>query len=115
MDLRRVTIPSKISEQTHFKGLKAMYEGKSASTKYIVMHSVIDKYIHIRIHRVDDEPICNWMDIQDIKNQLIGYRKAAIQVFPESDDMINKGNTYHIWAWDGIETPNLKELYDYSK
>lgn len=92
-----------------------MYEGIIGKTKYIVFYSIIQKYTHIRVIRNDNKPICNWMDMQEIKDLLIGKNKIAIQVFPRSQDMINNGNTYHLWHWRDMDVPNLNELYDYGE
>lgn len=81
----------------------------------MVFYSIIQQYIHIRIIREDSKPVCNYMDMQAIKDLLIGANKVGIQVFPRQKDFINYGNTYHLWAWDDMNMPNLKELYDYSE
>ena len=113
MILIKTRIPAEVMEYPQCKGLKRSYKGVSDGTRYLVFYSEIDKYIHIRIIREDQEPISNYMDMQDIKNLLIGSDKIAIQVFPRKEDMINYGNTYHLWSWDDMEAPNLKELYNY--
>ena len=114
MSLIKIPISAETRAQSHLKGLKMMYSGIVGKTKYIVLYSDIDKYIHIRIHRKDNRAICNYMDMQEIKDLLIGKNKVAVQVFPKSSDMVNNGNTYHLFSWKDIEAPNLKDLYTYA-
>lgn len=102
-------------KESRFAGLKRMYRYSSLGTDYTITYSEIDKYIHIRIHRDDSGTVFHWMDIQEIKNQLLGENKIAIQVYPRSDQLVNNGNTCHIWSWDDMEVPNLKELYNYAE
>jgi len=68
---------------------------------------------HLRIRRTDDQPIHNWMDIQEIKNDIFGKEVVAIEIYPADSHFNNGSNTYHIWTWDGIEVPDLMELYEY--
>jgi len=115
MSLVKVKIPPKTKAQPHFKGLNTVYEGIVGKTKYMVLCSKIENYIHIRVHRDDDKPICDFMDMQEIKDLVIGKDKVAIQVFPKTKDMIDNGNTYHLWHWPDMNVPNLNELYDYGE
>lgn len=115
MSLIKSKIPQEIKDEPRFKGLKTMYEGTVGKTKYVVFYSIIETYIHLRIIRNDSKPICNWMDMQEIKDLLIGKNKTAVQVFPKARDMVNNGNTYHLWVWADMDVPNLKDLYDYSQ
>ena len=114
MNLKRIRIPKHITEKPYLKDVKRVFAGTIEGTPYHVLYSETGKYIHIRVIRDDDKPICNYWHLQLIKNCLIGPNKTAIQVFPKAENMIDRGNTYHIWAWDGMKVPNLKELYDYS-
>jgi hypothetical protein len=83
------------------------------TTIYEILYDEPKGFKHLRISRVDGEPIRSWKDIQEIKNDLLGEDVVAIEVFPKQCDFVNGSNTYHIWTWDGIEVPNLEELYTY--
>lgn len=47
------------------------------------------------------------------KNQFLGEEAEAIQVYPKVSNYIDNSNTYHLFSWEGMEVPNLKELYSY--
>ena len=55
------------------------------------------------------------MDLQEIKNDLLGEDVMAVEVFPKKDDLCNESNTCHLWTWKGIELPNLIDIEGYSK
>jgi len=114
MSFKKIAIPKELKANTLFRGLQKMYEGKIDKTDYLCFYSKIGILIHVRIHRKDSKPICNWIHLQEIKDLLIGSNKIAIQVFPKSSDLINNGNTYHLFSYPGLEAPNLTELYDYA-
>lgn len=115
MSLEKIRIPNSIKTLSHFRGLLKMFKGKIGKNEYTILYSEIDGYIHIRVHRKDKRPICEFMDMQEIKNLLLGEDKVAIQVFPKEKDFVDKGNTYHLFSWEGIEVPNLKKLYKYEE
>lgn len=87
----------------------------SKTPKYIVYMSRPGKFTHMRVKRWDKQPVHNYMDLQEIKNTLMGKNATAIEVYPPDDDFVNGSNTYHLWSWQGMEVPNLPELYEYLK
>ena len=93
--------------------LETVYEAWEVNKKYRVLVAKTSKYLHLRIKRLDNQPICEYKIFQDIKNVFIGEEVEAIQVFPKVSNHIDNTNTYHLFSWEGIETPNLKELYKY--
>ena len=111
MKYKKIGLPN-IKTHPHLKDVIKSY---NVDEVYIVYYSKIDKYIHLRIRRIDDKPVINYMDIQQIKDDLLGKNVEAIQVFPKRNDFIDNSNTYHIWTWKGIKIPNLKKLYEYKK
>lgn len=80
---------------------------------YMVLKSDLDKCTHIRIRRLDKQPIHNWEHIQKIKNHILGEETIAIEVYPKQSQLINGSNTYHLFTWSGIAVPDLKSLYTY--
>ena len=105
-------IPSGLRSLAHFKGLKKLFTGSIGGNRYTVLYSEIGRYKHIRVNSGEDK-IADWTDLQKIKDWLLGPNKIAIQVFPKARDLVDNGNTYHIFSWEGIEAPNLNELYEY--
>ena len=95
--------------------LSTVVDGAIVDDLYRVLVAKTGKYTHIRIRRLDDLPITSFSDMQEIKNHVIGPERLAIQVFPRVSDYINNTNTYHLFSWDGMVVPNLKEMYEYTK
>lgn len=55
----------------------------------------MDKYM---IRRNDSEPIKDWHEIQDVKNDVIGSDVEAYQVFPKSYDLVDVANMYWLFV-----------------
>jgi hypothetical protein len=55
--------------------------------------------IHLSIMRIDKEPIHDWWDLQDIKNQLVGDEHDAIEVYPAESKIVDMANQYHLWVF----------------
>ena len=92
--------------------LKTVDRGYIVDDKYRVLIAQTEQYTHIRIRRLDDEPISSFSDFQAIKNQFLG--EEAVQVFPKVSNYVDNSNTYHLFSWAGMEVPNLKKLYEYA-
>lgn len=74
----------------------------------------VEKYKHLKIHRIDDQPIHNLLHFQEIKNALLGENVVAVEIYPKAADFKDGSHTYHLWTWDGIEVPNLALMPKYS-
>jgi len=81
---------------------------------YEVLVDYPDKYTHLRIYRVDGRPIHNYMDLFNIKNDILGREIEAIEIYPKLSNFKDGSNTYHIWAWKELQIPNLLDLYTYN-
>lgn len=57
-----------------------------------------DKLVHISIKRIDKQPIHDWRDLQDIKNQLLGKECEAIELYPAESRKVDTANQYHLWG-----------------
>jgi hypothetical protein len=61
---------------------------------------------HLWIRRHDGEPCRSWADLQRIKNELVGEKYLAIEVFPPVDELIDRANMFHLWVMPlGFELP----------
>lgn len=87
---------------------------KDTSNTYECIVCRVDKYTHLKIHRIDDRPVHNYLDFQKIKNGLLGEEVVAVEVYPKQSDFKDGSHTYHIWTWEGIQTPNLAAMPKYS-
>lgn len=64
----------------------------------------------VLIRANDHKPIKNhWREIQNIKNEIFGKEKIAIEYYPPESDLVDMANIYWIWIFpDGVlPTPIL--------
>lgn len=52
---------------------------------------------HMAIRNTDNTDI-PWATKQRIKNELVGRRRTAIEVFPNEDRLIDAAGMYHLWV-----------------
>lgn len=53
--------------------------------------------MHAAIRNVSETDI-PWRDMQRIKDELFGEERAAVEVFPPSDELVDEANMYHLWV-----------------
>ena len=109
MKYERLNVDINENTHPHLKGVKKAWQ----TDEYVISLDEPKGFKHLRIRRIDDKPVHNWMDLQEIKNDLFGEDAIAIEIYPKKSDFKNGSNTYHIWTWEGITVPNLAELYEY--
>lgn len=54
--------------------------------------------IHISIKTIRKEPVHDWRDLQQIKNDLLGPEHEAVELYPAESRLIDTANQYHLWA-----------------
>jgi len=54
--------------------------------------------VHLAIRRLDDEPVQDEDDFQEIKVQLIGKENERAELHPEKSRRIDSNNQYHLWV-----------------
>lgn len=81
--------------------------------KYFIFLDYPKQYTHLRIYRHDKKPIHNFMDLQQIKSDILGKNTIAIEIYPKESDFCNGSNTYHLWTWKEIKVLNLTKFYKY--
>ncbi len=57
-----------------------------------------DNLVHLSIRRLDRQPIHDWRDIQEIKNQLLGPECEAVELYPAESRRVDAANQFHIWG-----------------
>lgn len=67
--------------------------------------------VHLSIKRRDKQPIHDWRDLQEIKNQLLGEECEAVELYPAQSRLVDTANQYHLW---GIADPNYRFPVGYS-
>jgi hypothetical protein len=55
-------------------------------------------WAHLSIKRIDKEPVHDWRDLQEIKNQLVGAECEGLELYPAQSRVVDTSNQYHIWA-----------------
>ena len=61
--------------------------------------------IYLSIKRNDKEPIHDWRDMQEIKNQLVGPEHWGYEIFPPEEFLMDTANQYHMWVVKNCGTP----------
>ncbi len=62
-----------------------------------VEHAAIQKIGNMTADGERDIP---WKIKQEIKNELFGEKRMAIEVFPSSDRLVDVADIYHLWIFD---------------
>lgn len=57
-----------------------------------ILYEKTEEYEHLLIQRIDNQPIHNYMDLQEIKNNLLGEDVVAVEIYPKKDDLMNGAN-----------------------
>ncbi len=65
------------------------------------------RMIHLSIKRIDKQPLHDWRDIQEIKNQIVGPEHEAVELYPAESRCVDLANQYHVWviAEEGVGFP----------
>tara|TARA_R100001015_G_C4635048_1_gene203269 strand:- start:9449 stop:9997 length:549 start_codon:yes stop_codon:yes gene_type:complete len=87
------------------------YKVAKAICKYGDCNFVVHKegweiiWLSIRINNGEDH-LRDWRDFQEIKNDLAGRNREAVEVYPDENKLVDEVNTYHLWVYpEGFETP----------
>jgi hypothetical protein len=80
-------------------------EGKDAD-QFVMIEDWKGKCAYLSIRRNDREPVDSWRDFQEMKNQLCGPNREAVQLYPAEDRLADMANQYHVWVLpEGIMFP----------
>lgn len=56
------------------------------------------RLLHLSIKRIDKQPIHEWRDLQEIKNELVGPEFEAIELYPAESRRVDSANQYHLYV-----------------
>lgn len=59
--------------------------------------------VWLSIRRQDREPVRDWRDFQQIKNQLLGVECEAVEVYPAESRLVDSANQYHLFGFTDPE------------
>ncbi len=57
------------------------------------------RIIHLSIKRIDKQPIHDWRDLQQIKNELTDPEFDACELYPAESRLVDTANQYHLWVY----------------
>ena len=66
--------------------------------QYIHMEDFKGKCDYLSIKTLDKEPIHDWRDLQQIKNELCGKDREALEIYPAESRLVDTANQYHLWV-----------------
>lgn len=62
--------------------------------------------VQLSIKRYDREPIRDWRHLQQIKNEVMGPEREAVEIFPRESRLVDTSNQYHLWVGpEGMDFP----------
>lgn len=72
---------------------------------YIVFSRQIENVEHVAICRRDGK-IVTWSEKQQIKNDLFGEERTAVEIYPPAKELIDDNNVFHLWVYEeGYKIP----------
>jgi hypothetical protein len=66
--------------------------------RYTVWEFAVGYWTHLSIKRNDQQPIHDWRHLQQIKNDICGPDREAVELYPASSRVIDSANQYHLWV-----------------
>lgn len=54
--------------------------------------------IHLSIKRRDRKPIHDWRELQEIKNQLVGFENEGVELYPAESRLVDVANQFHLYV-----------------
>lgn len=61
---------------------------------------------HLSIKRLDRAPIRNWRHFQQIKNEICGPEREALEIYPRESRLTDSANQYHLFVMpEGMDIP----------
>lgn len=64
----------------------------------VAVRRIDGEVFHLSIKRIDRQPIHDWRDLQEIKNELIGPEHEAAELYPAESRKVDSANQYHLWG-----------------
>jgi hypothetical protein len=65
-----------------------------------------DGSMHLSFKRNDRAAVRDWRHFQAIKNEVAGFEREAIEIFPPESMLVDAANEYHLWVLpEGVMSP----------
>ncbi len=65
----------------------------------VKVKDVGNELLWLSIKRLDKEPIHDWRDLQEIKNQIVGKECEGVEIYPAESRKVDGANQYHLWVY----------------
>ena len=66
--------------------------------QYVHMEEYKGRCDYLSIKTLEKEPIHDWRDLQQIKNELCGEDREALEIYPSEHRLVDTANQYHLWV-----------------
>lgn len=53
---------------------------------------------HVSVQRKDRAPARDWRELQQIKNDIFGAERVAVEIYPAESNLVDITNTTHLWV-----------------
>lgn len=63
-----------------------------------VPHGTRDGWVHLSIHSRNRRPVADWRHFQQIKNDIMGPDREAVELYPDEKRLVDTANEYHLWV-----------------
>lgn len=67
--------------------------------------------VHLSIKRIDRAAIHDWRHLQQIKNELCGPEREAVEIYPAESRLVDTANQYHLW----VLPPDMRVPFGFEK
>lgn len=73
--------------------------------------------LHLSIKRADGTPAHDWRELQAIKNEVAGWEREAIEIYPGESRLVDEADQTHLWVLPvgetvGVGFPERKVMTD---
>jgi hypothetical protein len=106
LEQARVTFPGVAVDQ-----LRTPAEVWGSSQYTVTVHYLDDNrdgFVEVGIHNYHRTTHVPWRHIQQIKNEVFGPDREAVQLFPAEDRLLDSANEYWIYVYPTSEAPMRK-------
>ena len=55
-------------------------------------------YLHLNIRRRDGGMVKDWRHFQQIKNEIAGPEREAVEIYPAESRLVDTSNKWHLWV-----------------
>ncbi len=88
------------SENDKYKVVKKTLYYREGDPNNLIHNSSFDGSVWLSIRiSLGKEHLCDWRDFQEIKNDLVGRNRCAVEIYPPEGRVHDTDNVYHLWVF----------------